>query len=60
MRIHNLWDSVKAQPFPSLHELAQEERDSFVLLDTYLRDCLEEWDASGGQLSARSIVLLDG
>ncbi|WP_201381372.1 hypothetical protein [Ktedonobacter sp. SOSP1-52] len=30
-----------------------------MLLDAYLRDCLEEWCASGGQLSARSIVLLD-
>lgn len=30
-----------------------------MLLDAYLRGCLEEWYASGGQLSARSIVLLD-
>ena len=35
------------------------DRDGFVLLDAYLRDCLEEWCASGGQLSARSFVLLD-
>ncbi len=59
MRTKNLWASLEAQPFLHLHELAQEERDSFVLLDTYLRDCLEEWCVSGGQLSARSIVLLD-
>jgi hypothetical protein len=30
-----------------------------VLLDAYLRDCIEEWFAANGQLSARSIVLLD-
>jgi hypothetical protein len=30
-----------------------------VLLEAIVHDCLEEWDASGGQLSARSVVLLD-
>ncbi|HEY1349897.1 MAG TPA: hypothetical protein VGF67_09760 [Ktedonobacteraceae bacterium] len=35
------------------------ERDSFVLLDSYLRDCLEKWCASDGHLWAYSIVLLD-
>lgn len=35
------------------------DRDSFVLLDAYLRDCLEEWSAFGRQLSARSVILLD-
>ncbi|HZO75779.1 MAG TPA: hypothetical protein VFB60_26500 [Ktedonobacteraceae bacterium] len=30
-----------------------------MLLDAYLRNCLEEWIASGGLLFARSIVLLD-
>lgn len=35
------------------------ERDRFVLLAAYLRDCIEEWSTSGGQLSARSIALLD-
>jgi len=42
-----------------LHELALADRDRFLLLDAYLRDCIEEWFASGGQLSTRSIVLLD-
>jgi hypothetical protein len=55
----NLWTSLEAQSFPYLHELDQDERDRFMLLDMYLRDCVEEWCASGGQLSARSIVLLD-
>jgi hypothetical protein len=57
--ITTLWTYLETQPFPFLHELAPEERDRFVLLDAYLRGCLEEWCASGGQLSARSIVLLD-
>jgi hypothetical protein len=35
------------------------ERDRFVLLDAYLHDCLEEWSTPSGQLSARSVVLLD-
>jgi hypothetical protein len=59
MRTKNLWAALLAQSFPSLHELAQEERDGFALLDAYLRDCVEEWSAPGDQLSARSIVLLD-
>jgi hypothetical protein len=54
-----LWAALSSYPFPYLHELASPDRDSFVLLDAYLRDCLEEWYASGGQLSARSMVLLD-
>lgn len=54
-----LWTSLEAQPFPYLHELPLVDRDRFVLLDAYLRDCLEEWCASGGQLPARSIVLLN-
>lgn len=53
------WTSLEPQPFPYLHELALADQDRFVLLDAYLRDCLEEWVASGGQLSLRSIVLLD-
>lgn len=59
MRMKSLWTSLEAQPFPFLYELSPTDRDSFVLLDAYLRDCLEEWAASGGQLSARSIVLLN-
>jgi hypothetical protein len=59
MRTQDLWSSLSAQTFPYLHGLAVVERDRFMLLDAYLRDCLEEWCASGGQLSARSIVLLD-
>ncbi len=59
MRTQNLWSSLSAQPFPYLHGLAVVERDRFMLLDAYLRDCLDEWCASGGQISARSIVLLD-
>jgi hypothetical protein len=55
----DVWVVLSAQPFPFLHELAPVERDCFVLLDAYLRDCLEEWCESGGQLSAHSIVLLD-
>jgi hypothetical protein len=55
----DLWAELSTHPFPYLHELAPAERDQFVLLDAYLRDCLEEWYASGGQLSARFIVLLD-
>lgn len=54
-----LWAALSARPFPYLHELAPRDRDRFVLLDSYLRDCLEEWYASGGQLSACSIILLD-
>src|SRR5258708_34556807 len=59
MRTQGLWASLEAQPFPYLHELAPVDRGGFVLLDAYLRGCVEEWCASGGQLSARSIVLLD-
>jgi hypothetical protein len=59
MSTQDLWAALSTQPFPHLHELAPEDRDGFVLLDAYLRDCLEEWCISGGQLSARSIVLLD-
>lgn len=54
-----LWSALSDHPFPCLHEMAPTDRDHFVLLDAYLRDCLEEWCASGGQLSACSIVLLD-
>lgn len=54
-----LWASLEALSFPSLHELSPTDRDRFILLDAYLRDCLEEWCASGGHLSARSAVLLD-
>jgi hypothetical protein len=54
-----LWTSLEDYPFPYLHKLAPVERDGFVLLDAYLRDCVEEWCASGDQLSARSMVLLD-
>jgi hypothetical protein len=59
MRTQNLWTALLAQPFPYLHELSPADRDSFVLLDAYLRGCLEEWIASGGQLSVSSVVLLD-
>ncbi len=59
MRAKDLWASLEAHPFPWMHELAPVDRDSFVLLDAYLRGCLEEWFATGGQLSVRSIVLLD-
>lgn len=59
MRTQDLWVALSIQSFPYLHELASADRDSFVLLDAYLGECLEEWGASGGQLSARSIVLLD-
>lgn len=59
MRTENLWAALSTQSFPYLHELASNERDRFVLLDAYLRDCLEEWCVSGGQLSSRSAVLLD-
>lgn len=54
-----LWVGLEFQPFPHLHGLAPTDRDRFVLLDAYLRDCLEEWCAFGGQLSARSVVLLE-
>jgi len=59
MRTQDLWASLEAQPFPLLHELTPMDQDGFVLLDAYLRTCLEEWYASGGQLSTRSVVLLD-
>src|SRR5712692_5216429 len=59
MRTKNMWGSLEAQSFPSLPERASVDRDCFVLLDAYLRGCMEEWWVSGGQLSARSIVLLD-
>ncbi|HEU5378018.1 MAG TPA: hypothetical protein VFV38_21565 [Ktedonobacteraceae bacterium] len=59
MSIQELWASLEARSFPYLHELALIDRDHFVLLDAYLRDCLEEWRVCDGQLSARSIVLLD-
>lgn len=59
MKAKELWVRLEVHPFPYLHELAPVERDGFVLLDAYLRDSLEEWCASGGQLSARSIALLD-
>lgn len=59
MKIQDLWAILEAQSFPYLHELAPLDRNGFVLLDTYLCDCLEEWCASGGQLSPRTIVLLD-
>jgi len=59
MSIQDLWASLEAQSFPYLDELPKVERDRFVLLDAYLRDCLEEWFSSGGQLSACSTVLLN-
>lgn len=59
MSIQQLWAALSVQVFPCLHELNLTERDRFVLLDTYLRDCLEEWCVTGFLLSARSIVLLD-
>lgn len=59
MRTQDLWAALSAHPFPFLHEPAPTDRDGFVLLDAYLRGCLEEWCASGGQLSACSIALLD-
>lgn len=59
MRTQDLWAALSAQSFPCLHELAQTDRDRFVLLDASLRDCVEEWYASGGQISARFIVQLD-
>ncbi len=59
MRTPDLWASLATRPFPYLHELAPRDRDVFVLLDAYLRGCVEEWLFSGGQLSERSIVLLD-
>ena len=55
----NLWVCLETLPFPTLHGLTALDQDSFVLLDTYLRYCLEEWFASNGQPSARSIMLLD-
>lgn len=54
-----MWAALSTQSFPSLHELTPVDRDRFVLLDTYVRACVEEWCAPGGQLSACSIVLLD-
>jgi hypothetical protein len=59
MRTQELWVTLSMHPFPYLHELAPRDRDGFVLLDAYLRDCMEEWHTSGDQLSARSVVLLD-
>jgi len=59
METNQWWAALSVQPLPYLHELAPVDRDGFVLLDAYLRSCVEEWVASGGQLSARSIVLLD-
>ena len=59
MKTQDLWAALSAQPFPYLHELTPADRDRFVLLDAYLRDCVEEWVAYGGQLAAHSIVLLD-
>jgi hypothetical protein len=59
MRTQDLWSSLSAQPFSYLHGLAVVEQGRFMLLDAYLRDCLEEWCASGGPLSARSLMLLD-
>ena len=55
----NLWASLETHPFPNLHDLVTQDRDLFVLLDAYLRSCIEEWFARPGQLCARSIVLLD-
>lgn len=54
-----LWAALSTQPFPYLHGLTPVDRDRFVLLDAYLRACVEEWCASSGQLSTRSIALLD-
>lgn len=58
MRTQDLWAALSTQPFPFLRELAPGDREGFVLLDASLRDCVEEWFATGGQLSSRSIVLL--
>jgi hypothetical protein len=58
MKTHDLWAALSAQSFPYLHELIPADRDGFVLLDVYLRDYLEEWCVSGGQLSVQSIALL--
>jgi hypothetical protein len=54
-----LWAPLETQSFPYLHELAPVDQDCFVLIDAYLCGCLEEWVASGGQLSAGSTRLLD-
>ena len=59
MKTNKRWAALSAQPFPYLYELAPVDRDCFMLLDAYLRGCIEEWFTSGGQLSARSVVLLD-
>lgn len=59
METNTWWATLSAQPFPYLHELTPMERDRFVLLDAYLRDCIEEWFTTGFRLSARSVVLLD-
>jgi hypothetical protein len=59
MNTKNMCAALSVQPFPYLHELDPADRDGFVLLDTYPRDCVEEWCASGGELSARFFVLLD-
>jgi hypothetical protein len=42
MSTQDLWAVLSVQPFPHLHELVPMDRDRFVLLDAYLRDCLEE------------------
>lgn len=42
MRTQDLWTSLSAHPFPYLHELAPVNRDRFVLLDAYLRNCIKE------------------
>lgn len=59
MNTKNVWGALSVCPFPFLHDLAPVDCDRFVLLDAYLRNCLDEWCASGGQLSACSVVLLD-
>ena len=51
LRALDLWTTLSTHPLLYLHELDPVDWDGFALLDAYLRDCLEEWFASGSQLS---------
>jgi hypothetical protein len=56
MRTQDLWSSLSAQPFSYLHGLAVVERGRFMLLDAYLRDCLDDCTLT----ITRRFRLLDG
>lgn len=56
--IDYLWEQVITNGMPPLGDLSRERRDGLELLDSAIKDCLEEWYLNQGHLCAHSIVRL--